>query len=176
MSFIDLFLIFLKASFLSSGGLAPLPLLQEELIGQRSFLTSADFASALAIGRIGPGPNGKFVLSIGYYAGGIPGFIAALIGMTLPPFLAIGLVRAHRRLATRPWVIGLTRGITASSVGLLCAVAYSFTEPLFGAPALLLILVASLLVLIITRVDPLPVLALGALAGVGLYLAGVPLS
>jgi len=67
---LDLFLVFLKASFLSSGGLAPLPLLQQELIGQRSLLDSADFASALAIGRIGPGPNGKFVLSIGYYAAG----------------------------------------------------------------------------------------------------------
>ena len=100
MNFLNLFLVFLKASVLSSGGLAPLPLLREELIAQRSLLGSTDFASALAIGRIGPGPNGKFVLSIGYYAAGVPGFVAALIGMTLPPFLAIGLVRAHRRLAT----------------------------------------------------------------------------
>jgi chromate transporter len=176
VTFVDLFLVFLKASFLSSGGLAPLPLLQQELIAQRALLTSADFASALAIGRIGPGPNGKFVLSIGYYAAGIPGFIAALLGMTLPPFLAIGLVRAHRRLATRPWVIGLTRGITASSVGLLGAVAWSFTEPLLGAPALLVILVLSLVVLVVTRVDPLPVLGLGGAAGVVLYFLGIPLS
>ncbi len=176
MNFLDLFLVFLKASVLSSGGLAPLPLLQEELIVQRSLLGSADFASALAIGRIGPGPNGKFVLSIGYYAAGIPGFIAALIGMTLPPFLAIALVRAHRRLATRPWVIGLTRGITASSVGLLTAVAYSFIEPLLGTPALLAILTISLVVLLITKIDPLPVLALGGLAGVALYFTGVSLS
>jgi chromate transporter len=173
---LDLFLVFLKASFLSSGGLAPLPLLQQELISQRALLGSTDFASALAIGRIGPGPNGKFVLSIGYYAAGIPGFIAALLGMTLPPFLAIALVRAHRRLATRPWVIGLTRGITASSVGLLAAVGYSFTEPLFGAPALLAILGVALVVLVITKVDPLPVLAVGGVAGVMLYLTGVPLS
>ena len=176
MNVLDLFLVFLKASFLSSGGLAPLPLLQEELITQRMLLGSADFASALAIGRIGPGPNGKFVLSIGYYAAGLPGFFAALLGMTLPPFLAIGLVRAHRRLANRPWVIGLTRGITASSVGLLAAVAWSFTEPLTTVPALLVILALSLAVLLITKIDPLPVLAVGGLAGVGLYFAGVPLT
>ena len=176
MSFLDLFVVFLKASFLSSGGLAPLPLLQEELITQHGLLNSADFAAALAIGRIGPGPNGKFVLSIGYYAGGIAGLIAALLGMTLPPFLAIALVRAHRRLATRPWVVGLTRGITASSVGLLCAVGYSFTEPLLGTPALLVILALSLIVLVATKVDPLPVLALGGVAGVALYFLGVPLA
>jgi chromate transporter len=176
MSFFDLFLVFLKASLLSSGGLAPLPLLQEELITQHGLLASADFASALAIGRIGPGPNGKFVLSIGYYAAGVPGFIAALLGMTLPPFLAMALVRAHRRLATRPWVIGLTRGITASSVGLLVAVAWSFTEPLLGTPALLAIGGLSLVVLIVTKVDPLPVLALGAVAGVAFYFFGIPIA
>ena len=176
MSFVDLFLVFLKASLLSSGGLAPLPLLQDELISQRALLGSTDFASALTIGRLGPGPNGKFVLSIGYYAAGIPGFMAALLGTTLPPFLAIGLVRAHRRLATRPWVIGLTRGITASSIGLLAAVGYSFTEPLLVVPALLVVLGLSLLVLLITKIDPLPVLALGAAAGVVFYFVGVPLS
>ena len=175
MNFFDLFLVFLKASVLSSGGLAPLPLLREELISQRGLLLSGDFASALAIGRIGPGPNGKFVLSIGYYAGGVAGFIAALLGMTLPPFIAIFLVRAHRRLATRPWVIGLTRGITASSVGLLAAVAWSFTEPLLGTPALLAILVVSLGVLVVAKIDPLPVMAVGAVVGILFHIVGVPL-
>jgi chromate transporter len=176
MGFLELFLVFLKASFLSSGGLAPLPLLQDELIVQRHLLTNADFASALAIGRIGPGPNGKFVLSIGYYAGGVPGLVAALLGVMIPPFLAIGLVRAHRRLASRPWVIGLTRGITASAVGLLCAVGYSFTEPLITAPASMVIFGVSLAVLVFTKADTLPVLALGAVAGIACYLLGVPLA
>ena len=75
-----------------------------------------------------------------------------------------------------PWVIGLTRGITASSVGLLGAVGYSFTEPLLGSVALLGILAVSLVVLLITKIDPLPVLAVGGVLGVALYFFGVPLS
>jgi chromate transport protein ChrA len=94
----------------------------------------------------------------------------------IPPFLAIGLVRAHRRLASRPWVIGLTRGITASAVGLLCAVGYSFTEPLITAPASMVIFGVSLAVLVFTKADTLPVLALGAVAGIACYLLGVPLA
>src|SRR5439155_25900126 len=131
VSFIEILLVFLKASMLSSGGLQALPILQDELLNQRHVLAYNDFAAAVAIGRITPGPNGLFVITIGYYLAGVLGAIAGSIGLSAPPSLAIGLVHAHRRIANRPWVDGLTRGIGASSVGLLTALGYSFTSPLF---------------------------------------------
>jgi chromate transporter len=176
VSILELFLVCLKASMLSSGGLQALPLLRDDLITQRSVLTDADFLSAVAIGRITPGPNGLFIVTIGYYAAGLPGALVGALGLALPPFLAIGLVRAHRSLAGRPWVAGLTRGIAASAVGLLCSLGYSFTVPLLAQPASVLILVAALVVLIITRADALPVLAGGAVVGIGLYALGVPMA
>ena len=168
--------VFLKASMLSSGGLQALPLLREDLIVAHPWLTNADFATAIAIGRITPGPNGLFTLSVGYFLGGFAGVIAAFLGLTLPPFLAIGLVRAHRRLAHRPWITGATRGITAASIGLLSALGYSFTAPLIGSWASMLILVVSLAVLVFTKVDALPVLIGGGLAGLAFYALGVPLA
>jgi chromate transporter len=176
MSWVELFLVFLKASMLSSGGLAPLALLQEELIRVHTVLTDADFASAIAIGRISPGPNGLFVISIGYYAGGIAGSLAGLLALMIPGFLGIVLVRAHRRLEGRPWVTGMTRGVTVSAVGLLSAVGYSFSVPLFGEPSSALILLISLGLLLALRLDALPVLITGALVGVACYLLGIPLA
>jgi chromate transporter len=176
VSFPEAVLVFLKAALLSSGGLQSLPILQDELIVQRELLTYGDFATAVAIGRITPGPNGLFVLSIGYYVGGLAGALAAAVGVILPPFLAIGLVRLHRRLAGRPWLVGATRGITAAAVGLLIALGYSFTAPLLGSPASLAILGASLVLLVALRLDALPVLAAGGLAGLALTAAGVPLA
>lgn len=176
MSGFELFLIFLKASLLSSGGLQALPLLQEDLIVQRGLLSYGDFATGVAIGRITPGPNGLFVLTIGYYVGGFAGAIASGLGILLPPFLAIALVRAHRRLANRPWVEGMTRGIAAASVGVLVALGYSFTTPLTSHPASIGILVVSLAVLLLTRADALPVLAAGSLAALALHFLGVPLA
>lgn len=176
MTFLEAFLVFLKASMLSSGGLQSLPLLQEDLILHRGLLTDGDFATAVAIGRISPGPNGLFVLSIGYYLAGFAGSLAAVLGVLVPPFLAIGLVRAHRRLANRPWVIGATRGITAAAVGLLTALGYSFTVPLVESPASMAILIVSLAVLIVFKADALPVLIGGALAGIAFYALGVPLA
>ena len=176
MSVAELFLIFLKASMLSSGGLAPLALLQEELIGQHHVLADADFASAVAIGRISPGPNGFFVISIGYYAGGVAGALVGMLALMIPGFCGIALVRAHRRLAGRPWVTGMTRGVTVSAVGLLTAVGYSFSVPLVGEPASALILLVSLGVLLAARLDALPVLIAGAVVGVACYLLGIPLA
>jgi len=176
VSFVSLFLVFLKASMLSSGGLAPLALLRDEFITQRGLLTDRDFAQAVAIGRISPGANGLFVLSLGYYAGQFPGALAAALAIMVPPFLSIGLVHIHRRIAGRPWVDGVTRGITASAVGLLSAVGYSFLAPLFPIPASVGIFGVALVLLLFTKLDALPVLIAGGLAGVLFYLAGVPLA
>ncbi|HZT08431.1 MAG TPA: chromate transporter [Chloroflexota bacterium] len=176
MTIPEILLVFLKASFLSSGGLQALPILQDELIVQRNVLDYGAFATAVAIGRITPGPNGLFVITIGYYLAGLAGAIAGIVALSIPPFLAIGLVHAHRRIAHRRWVAGLTRGIGASSVGLLAALGYSFTAPLAAQPASLVILAVALGILLVTKSDALPLLVGGAAAGVALYLIGVPLA
>jgi chromate transporter len=176
VSFLELVWIFLKAAMLSSGGLQALPLLREDLVLQRGFLTDGDFATAVSIGRITPGPNGLFVISIGYYAGGLLGVLASIIGITAPPFLAIGLVRAHRRLAGKGWVVGATRGITATAVGLLAAVGYQFTVPLLGSPASIMLALVTLVILLRFKSDPLPLLLGGGAVGVALYYLGVPLA
>lgn len=176
MSFVELFLVFLKAAALSSGGLQALPILLDELTAQRGLLTTGDFASAVTIGRIAPGPNGLFVLSIGYYIAGLQGALAAALGIMTPPLLAVGVVRAHRQLADRPWVIGMTRGIAASAVGLLSALGFSFATPLVAEPASFAIFAIALGILLVTKADALPVLAAGAILGVALHLLGVPLA
>jgi len=116
------------------------------------------------------------VITIGYYILGIAGAIAGIIGLSVPPLLAIGLVHAHRRIANRPWVQGLTRGIGASSVGLLTALGFSFTTPLMPQPASVAILIVALAVLVVTKTDALPILAAGALAGLVLFFLGIPLA
>jgi chromate transporter len=176
VSHLELFLVFLKAVLLSSGGLQALPILLDDLTVQRSILTHGDFATAVAVGRIAPGPNGLFVISIGYYIAGVPGALIGAIALMIPPMLAIGLVHAHRRLANRLWVEGMTRGIAASAVALLAALGCSFTVPLLAQPASVAILVAALVVLIAARIDALVVLGGGALIAAALFLLGVPLA
>ena len=78
MDIVSFFLVCLKVVLLSFGGLAALPLLEDELVRQRGVLTPEQFAMAVAVGRITPGPNGLFVLVVGYYVAGVSGALAAM--------------------------------------------------------------------------------------------------
>src|SRR3712207_9044240 len=96
MDLLSLFLVFLKASFLSFGGSQPLPILQDELTRQRPLLSDQDFATAIAIGRITPGPNGLFVLSIGYFVSGLAGAVVATLALCTVALSSLILLKIGR--------------------------------------------------------------------------------
>jgi len=67
-----LFVVFLKASALSLGGLSSLPLLRADLVAP-GIATDDQVVQAIAIGRISTGPNGLYIVSLGYLVGGAIG-------------------------------------------------------------------------------------------------------
>src|SRR6266571_4839680 len=66
------FLLFLKASLFSTGGFSNLPSLHQDLIAN-GWATDLDFGQSIAIGQISPGPNGLWVISLGYLTYGYLG-------------------------------------------------------------------------------------------------------
>jgi chromate transporter len=170
---LDLFLVFLKASFLSWGGSQPLPILQDELIRQRSLLSDQDFATAIAIGRISPGPNGLFVLPIGYFVAGLAGAAAATLALCVVAISSLILLRLHARLAQIAAVAAGIRGIQAGAIGLTFAVGYIILQATVRTPLDLAIAVAACGLIAFTRVDALLVLGgAGALGLLALLRAG----
>ncbi|MFI5270051.1 MAG: chromate transporter, partial [Chloroflexota bacterium] len=65
MSLTVLFLLFLKASALSFGGLGGLPILHQDLVLRNVPDVDRLVGQALAVGRLSPGPNGLYVVSLG---------------------------------------------------------------------------------------------------------------
>ena len=92
LDWVTLFWVAFKAAILSSNGMTNLPGLREELV-PRGWATDRDFAEAFAVGGITPGPNGLWVVSLGYLIGG---WLGARIGKRLPP------------VAVRLWTLGVT--------------------------------------------------------------------
>lgn len=115
------FLLFLKASLFSSGGFSNLPSLHQDLLGA-GWAVEADFDESIAIGQISPGPNGLWVISLGYLTYGYLGAILALVAITLPALLVLGMAAIYARIERRRWVDGLMRGISLAVVGILLAV------------------------------------------------------
>jgi chromate transporter len=111
------FWIFLKASLFSSGGTGNLPSLHADLIPAR-LATETQFAEALTIGQLAPGPNGLWSVSLGFLTGGWPGAVLALLAVTLPPFLILAVERLYRRIESHPAVEGFVRGLSLAIIGI----------------------------------------------------------
>ena len=163
------FLIALKASLFSTGGLGNLPSLHQDLVS-RHWATDRQFASAIAIGQLAPGPTGLWVVALGFLTYGFAGALLMTIAVIAPPVLVVPLARLHSNFRHVVLVQGFTRGLTVGIAGAVPAVvifrvlgAYGFSLPS------ILLLLASLALVMTGRVPPVGVLTLGAIAGIVLF-------
>ena len=79
-----LFAVLLKDSALALGGLGSLPLLRQDLVAT-GLATDSQLVQALAIGRLSTGPNGLWIVSLGYQMAGLLGAAMALIASPRSP-------------------------------------------------------------------------------------------
>lgn len=163
---LQLFLLFLRSSALAVGGLASLPLLRADLVPQ--YVSDAAIVQALAIGRLAPGPNGLYIVSLGYLVAGLPGALYALIGASLAPLVILPATSLARRWLLSAWFGGVVRGVSLATAGLLLATGLTIVGA--GGTALwqlaLVVLAAALTVH--GRLHPALLIAVGALAGIAL--------
>jgi chromate transporter len=169
MDALGLFAAVLNAAALSVGGLSSLPLLREQLVVP-GYVTERQVIEALAIGRLSTGPNGLYVVSLGYFALGWLGAAVALVAATIPPLSMVVLAALVRRWLLRPWAAGIVRGVALSTSGLTLATAVGLIapgRPFFAVQPWELGLAAAGTVLGIQgKVHPGLLVAGGALAGV----------
>jgi len=162
------FLLVLKASLFSSGGQGNLPSLHEDLVG-RGWAGNQDFAQALAVGQLAPGPTGLWTVALGYFVAGITGAGLAAAAIILPPLLVLPLARVHGRFsentAARGFMRGLGLAVAATVPVIVLRVVGSYGYDLAGA----LIAVGSFAVLLTRRFPPIAVLGTGAAIGALVY-------
>ena len=121
MSLVVYFWLLLKACLFSTGGFGNVPSLHSDLLA-RGWATEREFGEALAVGQISPGPNGLWVISLGYLMAGVSGAILALIAIVIPPLLILAVNRFYRRVQNHPAVEGFMRGLSLAVVGIFVVV------------------------------------------------------
>lgn len=119
MKVLVLFLMLLKGTATSFAGLASLPAIREELVVQHHMLTDHELNAAVVITRSTPGPVGVYVVSVGYFAAGIPGAIAGWLAMAAPSLMILGLLRFFNTRAKHPRVRGILEALVVTSAALL---------------------------------------------------------
>lgn len=91
----------------------------------RRWASEADFGRAIVVGQMSPGPNGLWVISLGYFTGGVVGACLALAAVALPPLLVLVIARSYARVERWPWAQGAMRGVSVAVLGLLITVIWT---------------------------------------------------
>ncbi|HEV8229908.1 MAG TPA: chromate transporter [Candidatus Limnocylindria bacterium] len=131
---LSLFVVLFKDSALALGGLGSLPLLRQDLVAT-GVANDAQVVQALAIGRLSTGPNGLWIVSLGYQVAGPLGAATALLACSLPPLVMLPAVAVARRWLLSAPFAGLVRGAALATAGLLCATGVSLIAPADTLPA-----------------------------------------
>jgi chromate transporter len=138
---------------LFGGAYVGIPLIQQIVVEHHHWLTSQEFAYAIAAGQITPGPIILSAAFIGYKVGGILGALAATVGIYTPP--ALWMVAGAQILASlknSPQIQAALHGVRSAVIGTIFAAAWVVGTTAPPDLISILIFVAALFALVGLRV------------------------
>ena len=160
-----LYLLLLKATATSFSGLTSLPVVRHDLVENRQVLTDRQLNAAVAAGRTAPGPNGLYIVSVGYFVAGIPGACVACLAVMTPAFLIIPMLRYLGARADRPAVKSAIQAVMLAAAGLVISSTVPLAKDALAGPLAVGIALGSFLFLVLTRKDTFWVVLGSAVAG-----------
>ena len=158
---------FLLISLMAFGGAsAMLPEMYRFLVDQYHWISSQTFSALYAISQASPGPNVLFVALYGRQVAGFAGAVVSLVAMCGPSSLIAMLVERYTaRHSDAMWMTVIRRSLAPVTIGLLLSTGSILAQSsnrsvlAYGLTAL------TVLVGLRTRINPLWLIAIGALLG-----------
>jgi chromate transporter len=148
------------------------PMLQADLVDRRGVLSSEQLLYAFTIARVTPGQANTYVAAVGYLLHGLAGALATTAAILLPGYLMLPLVWGYQRLGAVRLVPAFTRGLTVASVGLIFAATVSIGRDTLTGWVSVLVFAAALAMAQLLRWNPLVVLGVSTLIGIGAQALG----
>lgn len=162
----EIFWSFLKiGAFTFGGGYAMIPLIQHEVINNRSWLSKEDFIELLTIAQAAPGPIAlNTAVFVGYKYRGYWGAVSAVLGIVVPSFTIILIVAMFfASMRDNRWVDAAFKGMRPAVVALIVAPIVGLTKGLHWV--LIAVAVATALLVWYFGFSPIWVLIAGAIGG-----------
>jgi chromate transporter len=168
---LKLFLFFFKTGLLVFGsGLVIVPFLKTYVVDQYHWLGNREFLDSVAIGMISPGPVVISATFVGYLLNGLPGAIAASVGIFAPAVLFTVLATPLLlRYAGSARLQGFIRGITVAVVGVLVGTTYLVAKTAIGDVLTIALAAGALVILFLWKIPEPLIVAAGALIGFVAY-------
>jgi len=119
---LDLYVSFFQVGMFSlGGGLAALPLIEEQIITNRAWLTQAEFNDILAISQMTPGPIAiNASVFVGTRMAGLAGSIVATLGcITAPVMMSLVMIKLYTKYKTLALMQGILSCLRPAVVALI---------------------------------------------------------
>ncbi len=163
--------VFVPLSLVSvGGGQSIVAGMHHQVVENHHWLTETQFVDAFAISRMAPGPGSLLVTLIGWQVDGAWGALVASIGIFAPTALLVyGLARLWARYRGAVWQQALEVGLQPVAAGMILAAGLVLVEALEGGWLARCIAVAATGALMVTRINPLLLMGIGAVVFVALH-------
>ena len=172
MLFLQLFLTFFQIGLFGfGGGYAMVPLIEEEVVNRKKWLTQEDFIDLLAVSQSVPGVFAvNFSIFIGYKLKKFPGALALALGAILPSFLIIlAIALFFHQFKEYEAVENIFKGIRPAVVALIAAPTFSMAKSAKISKYNIWIPIVSAILIWLMGVSPVYIIAI---AGIGGFIYG----
>ncbi|HEY2806388.1 MAG TPA: chromate efflux transporter [Gemmatimonadales bacterium] len=142
-SSVRLYGYFLRLGATGFGGpIALVGRMEKDLVQERSWFTSEEFAEGLALAQLAPGPlAAQLAIYLGWLKQGAIGASLAALAFIAPSFvMVLALSALYVRFGGMAWIRGCFYGIGAAVIGLIARSAWALTRRAIKADALLWVL------------------------------------
>lgn len=174
---VNLFMAFARiGAFTFGGGYAMLPMLQKEIVEKNHWATEDEIMDYYAIGQCTPGIIAVNTATfVGYKNKGIPGAIAATLGMIAPSIVIITIIAAFlQNFADLAIVKHAFNGIRACVCVLILNAVSKLAQKSVVDKICLAICIAVLVLSIFTPLSPALIVILAGFAGLIVKRTGLP--
>jgi chromate transporter len=146
------------------GALTIMPEIHRQVVEVYGWLSSAEFAELFTVAQTAPGPNLLVVSLIGWKVGGLLGALVALLAVATPSsLLVLGIMQVWRRLGNAPWLMAIQAGLAPIAIGLILAGGFILSSAAVTTLPSLLITIATVILLLRTRLHPLILMGCAAI-------------
>ena len=153
----DLLISFFRIGLLGfGGGPSMIPLIYDEVVKRRGWMTDDDFSDVLAIANTLPGPIAtKIPGYVGYKVAGVIGCLVSVLAITIPMvcamILLLSVFSTYRDVA---WIRGMAIGIVPVVTIMMLQLTWDFFKKSYGSlgwvSSLIMIAISALLIYVLS--------------------------
>ncbi len=169
-SLLEIFLVTLKiGGFTFGGGWAMVPLMRNELVSKRGWLSEEEFMDIVCIAQGFPGP---IMVNLSVMCGnrllGLKGALVALLGSVLPSLVVILLIAsALTKFGESSYIKSFLNGMKPALFSVLIYAIYRMRKTVTGSGLAIALALIAFLFVSLLKVNPFFIIAIAALSGTG---------